>query len=79
MMEFLKNRSVFMHKELIEGAPLHCAHTARYFWTKLPPKSPKAHPFQTPLKLGDPNYPSSTHFVRRLQSMRYLCPSTLPF
>ena len=42
----------------------HCAHTARYFLTRAPPKSHEAHPFQTPLKLGDLNYPSS----RQLQA-----------
>ena len=37
---------------------------ARPFWTRFPLKSTPAHPFQTPLKLGNPNYPSS----RQLQA-----------
>ena len=39
------------------GESLHCARTARYFWTMFPPKSPQAHPLETPLELGDPNSP----------------------
>ena len=31
------------------GEPLHCARTARYFYTRFPPKRPQAHPFQTSL------------------------------
>ena len=42
----------------------HDARTARYFWTMFPPKSPQAHPLETPLELGDPNCPSS----RKLQT-----------
>ena len=38
--------------------PLHCARTAHYFPTRFPPKRPQAHPFQTPLNLGHPNYHS---------------------
>ena len=40
------------------------ARPARYFWTMFPPKSPQAHPLETPLELGDPNCPSS----RKLQT-----------
>ena len=39
-----------------KGASLHCARTVRYFQTSFPAKSPKAHPFQRPLKLGHPIY-----------------------
>ena len=33
----------------------YCTRTVRYFWTMFPPKSPQAHPLETPLELGDPN------------------------
>ena len=33
------------------GESLHCARTARYFSTMFPPKSPQAHPLETPLEL----------------------------
>ena len=42
----------------------HCTRTARYFCTMFPPKSPQAHPLETPLELGDPSCPSS----RKLQT-----------
>ena len=42
------------------GASLHCALLLDQF----PPKSPRAQPIQTPLKSGNPNYPSS----RQLQA-----------
>ena len=35
---------------------LHCARTARYFWTTFPLKSPQARPLETPLELGDPDW-----------------------
>ena len=46
------------------GGSLHSARTARYFYTMFLPKSPEAHPLETPLELGDPNCPSS----RKLQT-----------
>ena len=38
------------------GESLHCAHTARYFSTIFPSKSPQARPLETTLELGDPNW-----------------------
>ena len=40
----------------VEGEPLHCARSARYFYTRFPPKRPQTHPFQT--NLGHPHYRS---------------------
>ena len=55
------------------GAFLHCARAARYFQMRFSPKSPLPHPFQTPLILADPNYPSSRQLQATFPSHKTPC------
>ena len=52
-----------------------CARPARYFWTMFPPKSPQAHPLETPLELGDPN--SETGPAQESCKLGYTVPLSL--